>query len=83
LIECLNSYFGVIQLDAEPPQTQQNFIRSFPRFFFLTLDRDAWANDQMAKDCRRVTFPVMLDMTPYAFLTENCDPYRLAAVISR
>jgi hypothetical protein len=25
----------------------------------------------MVKDCSRVTFPVMLDMVPYAFLTKN------------
>jgi hypothetical protein len=34
LTECLNSYIRVIQLDAKPPQTQQIFIHSFPRFFF-------------------------------------------------
>jgi hypothetical protein len=37
----------------------------------------------MAKDCRRVAFSIMLDMTPYAVQTENCYPYQLAAVISR
>jgi hypothetical protein len=63
-IECLNSCFKVIQLDAEPPQTQQNFVHSFPRFFFLSLGRHAWTNDHMVKDCSRVTFPVMLDMSP-------------------
>jgi hypothetical protein len=36
----------------------------------------------MAKDCRRVAFPVILDMTPYAVQTENRYPYQLAAVIS-
>jgi hypothetical protein len=36
----------------------------------------------MAKDCRRVAFPVMLDMTPYAVQTENRYPYQLVAVIS-
>jgi hypothetical protein len=50
-IECLNSCLRVIQLDAEPPQTQQNFIRSFPRFFFLSLGRHVWTNDHMVKDC--------------------------------
>jgi hypothetical protein len=34
LMECPNSYFRVILLDTEPPQTEQIFIRSFPRFFF-------------------------------------------------
>jgi uncharacterized UBP type Zn finger protein len=36
----------------------------------------------MAKDCRRVAFPVMLDMTLYAVQTENRYPYQLGAVIS-
>jgi hypothetical protein len=35
----------------------------------------------MAKYCRRVAFPVMLDMTPYAVQTEHCYPDQLAAVI--
>jgi hypothetical protein len=81
-MECLNSYFRIIQLNAEPPQTQQIFIRSFLRFFFLSLGRYVWGNDHMAKDCRRVDFPVMLDMTPYAVQTENRYPYQLTAVIS-
>jgi hypothetical protein len=36
----------------------------------------------MAKDYRPVTFPVMLDMAPYASLTKNRYPYQLAAGIS-
>jgi ubiquitin C-terminal hydrolase len=36
----------------------------------------------MAKDCRRVAFPVMLDMTSYAVQAENRSPYQLAAAIS-
>jgi hypothetical protein len=82
LMECLNSYFWIIQLDAEPPQTQQLFIRSFHRLFFLSLGRYVWGNDHMTKDCRRVAFPVMLDMTPYAVQAENRYPYQLSAVIS-
>jgi hypothetical protein len=56
LMECLNSYFRMIQLDAERLQTQQIFIRPFPRFFFLSLGRYAWGNDHMAKDSRRSCF---------------------------
>jgi hypothetical protein len=82
LMEYLNSYFGIIQLNAEPAQTQQIFIRSFSRFFFVSLRRYVWGNDHMARDCRRVVFSVMLDMTPYAVQTENRHPYQLAAVIS-
>jgi hypothetical protein len=36
----------------------------------------------MVKDCSPITFPVMLDMAPYAFLTKNCYPYQLAGGIS-
>jgi hypothetical protein len=36
----------------------------------------------MVKDCRRVAFPLMLDMTLYAVQTENHYPYQFAAVIS-
>jgi hypothetical protein len=60
----------VIQLDAEPSQTQQNFIRPFPRFLFLSLGRHVWANDHMVEDCSHVNVPVMSDMVPYAFLTK-------------
>jgi hypothetical protein len=82
LMECLNSYFGVIQLNAEPPQTQQIFIRSFPRFFFLSLGRYVWGNGHVVKNYGRVAIPVMLNMTPYTVQTENRDPYQLVAVIS-
>jgi hypothetical protein len=36
----------------------------------------------MVKDRSRITFLVMLDMAPCAFLMENCLPYQLAAGIS-
>jgi hypothetical protein len=75
-IKCLNSCLRVIWLDAEPPQTQQNFIGSFPRFFFLSLSRHVWANDHM-KDCSRVIFPAMLDMAPYAFHTKKLLPFSI------
>jgi hypothetical protein len=39
LMECLNFYFRVIRPDAEAPQTQQIFIRSFSKFIFLSLGR--------------------------------------------
>jgi hypothetical protein len=81
-IKCLNSCLCVIQLDAEPPQTQQNFIRSFPRFFFWSLSRHVWTNDHMVKDCSRVTLPVILDMVPHAFLTKTWYPYQLVAATS-
>jgi hypothetical protein len=75
LIECLNFYFRVTQLDAEPPQTQQNFIRSFPRFIFLPPGRSGWTTDYIVKDCSCVTFLVVLAMTGYVFKIENRYPY--------
>jgi hypothetical protein len=81
-MECLNSYFRIIQLDAEPLQTQQIFILLFPRFRFLSLGRYLWGNNHLAKDCRRVTFQVMLNRTPYAVQTENRYPYQSAAALS-
>jgi hypothetical protein len=39
-------------------------------FFFLGLGRQGWTNEHMVKDCSRITFPVMFDMVPYAFLTK-------------
>jgi hypothetical protein len=39
-------------------------------FFFLSLGGHVWTNDHMVKVCSRVTFRVMLDMTPYTFLTK-------------
>jgi ubiquitin C-terminal hydrolase len=36
----------------------------------------------MAKDCRRIAFPIILDITPYAVQTENRYPYQFAAAIS-
>jgi hypothetical protein len=69
---------GYIQFNAEPPQTKQDFIHLFPRFFFFSsLGRQGWTNDHMVKHCVRVTFPVMFDMVPYAFLTKDCYPYQL------
>jgi hypothetical protein len=32
------------------------FIRSFPRFFFLSLGHHVWTKDHMVKDCSRVNF---------------------------
>jgi hypothetical protein len=36
----------------------------------------------MVKDYSRVAFPVMLNMAPHAFLTNNCYPYQFTAGIS-
>jgi hypothetical protein len=59
------------------------FHSFIPRFFFLSLSHQdhVWTNDLVVKDCR-VTFPVMLDMAPYPFVTKNWYLYRLAVGIS-
>jgi hypothetical protein len=81
-IEGLNHCLRVIQFHVGPPQTQQNFIRSFLRFFFLSLGHHVWTRDRMVKDYSRVTFPVMFDVAPCPFLTKNCSLYQLAGGIS-
>jgi hypothetical protein len=42
LMECLNSYFRIIQSDDKPPQTQQLLIRTFSAFFFISLGQYVW-----------------------------------------
>jgi hypothetical protein len=61
---------------------KHNIISLIHFLVFLSLGRQVWTNDHMAKDCSRVTFPVTLDMVPYAFLTKTCSSYQLAAGIS-
>jgi ubiquitin C-terminal hydrolase len=63
-------------------KTQQHFIGSFPMFLFLNLAREEWQFGHMEKDFPPITFPVMLDMTPYAFQRRSLCNYQLAAVIS-
>jgi hypothetical protein len=54
-------------------RTTSNIIKfhSFLRLFFFSLGRNLWTNDHMVKYYSRVTFPVMLDMAPYAFLAKK------------
>jgi hypothetical protein len=62
---------------------KHNKIHSlFPMFFFLSLGRQVWTNNHTVKDYNRVTFPVILNMAPYAFLTKIWYPYQLAVGIS-
>jgi hypothetical protein len=64
LMEWLNSYFRIVQFDTELPQTQQIFIRSFPRFFFLSLGRYLWGNDHVAKYYRDYVLFLTIDIDP-------------------
>jgi uncharacterized UBP type Zn finger protein len=81
-IQCLDSFFASISLQAEVLKTQQHFIGSFPMFLFLNLGREEWQFVHMEKDFRPITFRVMLDMTPCAFQRRSPCKYQLAAVIS-
>jgi hypothetical protein len=63
----LDLFFALIQFDSEWPQTQQQFVCSFPMFFFTNLGRDVLNPDHIEKDCSRIDCPVMLDMIPYVF----------------
>jgi hypothetical protein len=42
LIQCLDSFFARISLQAEVLKTQQHFISSFPMFLFLNLGCEKW-----------------------------------------
>lgn len=82
LIECLDSNFGEIELDSEPPQTQRHFISVFPKFLFIHLGREVWNHDSIEKDCRSIAFPMMLDMAPYAFHRNAPAQYQLGGIIA-
>jgi hypothetical protein len=82
LIQCLDSFFDPISLQAEVLKAQQHSIGSFPMSLFLNLGREEWQFGHMEKDFRPITFPVMLDITPYAFQRRSPCKYQLAAVIS-
>jgi hypothetical protein len=73
----------VIQLDAEPPEAQQIFIRSFPMFFYLRFGRQLWTKDHVVKDWSCVTFLILLDRTSHGCWAEYRCPYQLTVVISR
>jgi uncharacterized UBP type Zn finger protein len=82
LEECLGSFFRPIPLDSEWPAIQQHFVHSLPRFLFINLLRHVWNQDHLEKDCRRIAFPLQLDMAPYALERPNRCQYQLGAVIS-
>jgi hypothetical protein len=72
LVECLNSFFDVIfddsgwhEIDTYTYPYQQ-FISSSPRFLFINLGRDMWNIDLFQKDCRHISFQILLDVTVYA-----------------
>jgi hypothetical protein len=51
-------------------------------FVFIILARDVWNLNHIEKDCRRITFAVTLDVTPYAFERAIRYEYQLIAFIS-
>jgi ubiquitin C-terminal hydrolase len=51
-------------------------------FLFLYLGHDEWQFGHMEKDSHPITYPVMLDMTLYAFQRRSPCKYQLLAVIS-
>jgi hypothetical protein len=51
-------------------------------FLFINVARDAWNLNHIEKYCRRITFAVMLDVTPYAFKHAIRYQYQRAAFIS-
>ena len=82
LIDCLNLFFAAIPYPGQEYETRQYSISFFPRFLFINLGRDMWNGMHMEKDCRRIDFPVILDLARYAFRQGICPRYQLGAVIS-
>jgi hypothetical protein len=58
--------FVLVNAEAGPDHPQRYFPKSFPRFLFMRLSRLRWTFGALEKDCRRVDFPLALDMTKYA-----------------
>jgi hypothetical protein len=63
LIDCLNSFFAAIPYPSQEYETRQYSISFFPRFLFINLGGDVWNGMHMEKDCRRIDFPVILELT--------------------
>jgi hypothetical protein len=82
LIQCLDSFFAPISLQATVLKTQQHFIGLFPMFLFLNLGREECQFGHMEKDFRPIRFPAMLDMTPSAFQPRFPCKYPLGVAIS-
>jgi hypothetical protein len=82
LIDFLDSFFGVIPLDCQSTETQQHFISFFSRLLFIHLRRNVWNGDHIEKDCCTIAFPVVLDMTHYAFSSPAPSHYQRVSVIA-
>jgi hypothetical protein len=73
LVECLDSFFDVIPDYCQWPETDtcmythQKFIFSFPTFGFVNLGRAVSIIDQFQREYCRISFPILLDMTRYAW----------------
>jgi hypothetical protein len=83
LIDCPDSFFGIIPLNSQSTERQQHFISFFPRVLFIHLGRNVWNRDHIEKDCRIIAFPVILDMTHYAFRSPGASHYQLVSVIAQ
>jgi hypothetical protein len=80
LSDALHDFFFV-NAEADPDQPQRYSIKSFPRFLFIRLGRLRWNFGTLEKDCRRVDFPLALDMTKYAQDPSIPQWYHLEGVI--
>jgi hypothetical protein len=83
LIDCVDSFFGIIPFDSQSTETQQHLISFFSKFLFILFGRDVWNRDHIENDCRSIAFPVILDMTQYAFHLPAPSHYQLVSVIAR
>jgi hypothetical protein len=83
LIDCLDSFLPMIPLNSQSTETQQHLISFALKFLFIHLGRDVWNRDDIEKDCRAIAFPVILDMTHYAFRSPAPSHYQLVSVIAQ
>jgi hypothetical protein len=81
LIECLDLFFAPTEPDAESALARQYFICSFPKFLLIHLKRYVLSGDHLEKNCQRIAFPIVLDMTPYAVERHACHRYQLVDII--
>jgi uncharacterized UBP type Zn finger protein len=82
LIQCLDSYFATVTNELDSSETVHRYIRSFPKFFFIRLIREAWNIDHIEKDCRSIAFPLKLNMDPYTEWNGSQTHFQLVAVIA-
>jgi hypothetical protein len=69
-------------MDSQCLQKRQQFICSFPWFFFIRPGGEVWNRDHIQKDCRLIAFPVSVGMIQCAFHPGTSYQYQIVAVIS-